>query len=311
MTSISGSISYAYIKLNKDIELYIYFDDHGNTNYCKDDSSVFLDTHIKKITKNKSANIYLEEPLNMINVRSIWKNKHVNRMSSLYKTLVNKDVKILNFDIRSEITMFDIKHKNSLYGQIKKHKCHNLLYNINYMLEPFMRDLFDFDIKIKRNKTLKKIKKTIYRLLNKHKKNEFLVKHFKYIMFRYKKLYKFLYKKDITIKKFVKVYDYASSDHIGYPYKMPKLNDKNVLDYYEFLLDSIMEFYFMLLLIDDEKRMNILYTGAYHSSNILYILKKYYGSKVVKSLIKNMSVFMSNSSFETITSNFKNNCIKI
>ena len=83
MTSISGSISYAYIKLNKDIELYIYFDDHGNTNYCKDDSSVFLDTHIKKITKNKSANIYLEEPLNMKNVRSIWKNKHVNRMSSL------------------------------------------------------------------------------------------------------------------------------------------------------------------------------------------------------------------------------------
>ena len=311
MTSISGSISYAYVKLNKDIELYIYFDDHGNTNYCKNKSAVFLDTHIKKITKNKFANIYLEEPLNMKNVRSIWKNKHVNRMSSLYKTLVDKDIKIINFDIRTELSMFDIKHKNSLYEQIKKNKSHNLLYNINYLLEPFMKDSYKFGIELKQNKTLRQLKKTVNRLLNKHKKNEFLVKHFKYIMFRFKNLYNFLYEKDITIKKFVKVYDYASSDHIGYPYKMPELNDKNVLDYYEFLLDSIMEFYFMLLLIDSGKRMNILYTGAYHSSNILYILKKYYGSKVVKSLIKNMSVFMSNSSFETVTSNFKNNCIKI
>ena len=45
-----------------------------------------------------------------------------------------------------------------------------------------------------------------------------------------------------------------------------ELNDQNVLDYYEFLLDSIMEFYFMLLLIDDEKRITLVSASSDNKS---------------------------------------------
>lgn len=294
MIYISGSISYIYIKKN-DIKLLILLDDHENTDYCN--KGICINKFIEKLSHSSKYNIYVEEPLNYINTYLLWSSPHTKKLLNLYKT--RKMNNIFRIDIRN---IYESNFSDTIFLK-------NIIYNIYYLFSYLFKKKLQFDINIKPNKKLKELKQKFKKLICKNKNNKKIKTHITKICLCIKYLYEYTNKINISINKYNKLYKNQDYDLIGFPYNKLKLNKLNCIIYYEFLVNCIMEFYFILLLFES-KKTNILYAGVFHCINIIYILVYIYNFKIIKKS-ENLDINFNNNKLETIIKKFNKNCIKL
>jgi len=301
MVFISGSISYIYLKKNT-IKLLLLLDDHENEKYCNN-KSICIDKFIKKFIYKSTYNIYIEEPLDNTNLHMFWSSLHTKKIKNLYEK--NKK-HFYPIDIR-----YIINYDNNYNTNYNDFKLHNIVYNIYYLFSYLFKNKLKFDINENENKSklLKNLKKNIKLLIIKHSKNKYIKRHIIKIINCIKNLYNYTKKINILLKQYIKQDNIKEYDLIGFPYNNYKLQKNNCLIYYDFLINSIMEFYFILLLFES-KNNNILYAGAYHCINIIYILVFIYKFEIKKKS-KKLNIDINNTKLENIVKKFTNNCIKL
>ncbi len=284
----------------KNIELYILLDDHKNTNYCK--NSICIDKFIENISNSNKYNIYVEEPPYYKDIHLMWSSPHTQKLLKLYKT--KKLNNIFPIDIRS-VFQYDLNENISIK---------NILCNIYYLFSYLFKKKLKFDINIKPSKQLKKLRQQFKSLIFKNKNNTFIKKHIIEIYLAIKDIYKCMSKINLSIYKYKKLYKNTTHDLLEFPFNKLKLNTINCMIYYEYLVNSIMEFYFILLLFtskhnqNNKIKKNILYAGAYHCINIGKILQNIYKFKIIKQS-KNLNINLNK--LGKIVKKFNNNCIKI
>ena len=281
---ISGSIG--MVKLIKNTKnIFIFYDDHSNINYCKNRDSVFLFEIFENIIDNNSDYIILlEEPFvdNYSNIKFLWnETPHIIKFRNFYKKILKKCsltkiCKVFPTDIRLIICDVSIDELLS--------NLNNSEYFNNYKvstLEYFKYILYLFDY-IELNESI---------FVNYDKNIIFIKKIFKlfYDTEYYKKLKEkcdMIYNKFIepykntNIKDFLNIYKiYNYSLFSGYPFV--NLNENDFIDQYDKFLNGIMEFYIFILIIALTNKNIIIYAGYYHSNNLTYILEKYYSYKKI------------------------------
>lgn len=254
---ISGSIGYIKLKnYNNNKNIYLFLDNHNNTNYCNNSNKLFLDNFIKKFVLNNSnfcnkkkcnLNIFLEELLkDNNNMLSLFKNsKHINKFFKFYKNILKKQYEqyVYPFDIRQFLQIIDIVliMDNNNNNNIKLLNCKYLFYYINILLNLNL-DLNDIDfnlIDINIINNINDIKKQFIKIYN----NPYLIIHYKLLITNTLKLYK---KCNKSIKDC----------------------SEELLMEFSYLIDNIMEFYCILLIITNFETEIIIYAGAYHCLNI-------------------------------------------
>lgn len=280
---ISGSIG--MVKLVKDLlSVFIFFDDHSNTKYCKNEDSIFLyDLFDKTIRTDSNCVILLEEPFinNYSNIEFLWnKVPHIIKFRNFYKRIIKKcsdthkacnvfpiDIRLILSDISIDILIDNIDNEK----YFDDYKISTLEYFKNLL---YLFDYVDYNHEWFKNSdnNINFIKK----IFNKYIKDVYYVKlkeHFNYIYKQFIQPNKF-----IEIKLFLNKYKYISETtdfECGYPFKNNK--NKNIfLSQYDKLINGIMEFYTYILLSKMKYKNIIIYSGYYHSNNLKYILEKYY-----------------------------------
>jgi hypothetical protein len=276
---ISGSIGMVHLK-DKDKNVYIYYDDHSNKNYCSSDDSIFLYDLFENISKKDSDHvILLEEPFinNYSNIKFLWNDTpHIIKFRNFYKKIIKQcsdskicyiypvDIRLIICDISMDellINIEDVKYFEKIdISTIQYFKY--ILYLFGYI---------DYDEKILAgsDKNILFVKK----VFNTHLDSEY-----------YKKLkeqFDIFYLKFIEPNKTIKIYDFINiykdgsySFNSGYPFE--NSNNNNFLDQYDKLINGIMEFYTFILITSLGSKNISLYSGYYHSNNLTYILKNFY-----------------------------------
>jgi hypothetical protein len=268
-------------KLVKDNKcIYMFYDDHSNTSYCKNKGSIFLhDAFDKIITNSSDYIILLEEPFlnNYSNIKFLWNDTpHVVKFRNFYKKIIKKcsDTKKCNiFPIDIRLIICDVSI-DELVSNINSET-----YFDNYkisVLEYFKHLLYLFDYICWNDELFKNSDsniKFIKKVFSKFKQDEYYIK----ISQQFNRLFLTFIEpdKDIEIKLFINKYkDNLFNFFTGYPFEN---NNENIfLDQYDKLINGIMELYTYILLSCMNYSNIIIYSGYYHSNNLSYILKKYY-----------------------------------
>ncbi len=280
IVKISGSIGMVkLVKNNKN--LFIFYDDHSNVSYCKNNDSIFLyEIFDKIINDNTDYIILLEEPFirNYSNIKFLWNDiPHVVKFRNFYKKIIKqctniKKCKVFPVDIRLIICDVSIDELLS--------NLHLEEYYANYKINVYeyfkqLLYLFDYIVIDEMNVDMKFIKK----IFDKFKFDDYYQK----LKYQFDKLYNnFIHpNKFVEINIFLKenkkiLYDL---DLKGFPFE--NSNEDIFLDQYDKLINAIMEFYTYILLSKLSVSNVIIYCGYYHSNNLTYILKKYYNYKDV------------------------------
>lgn len=276
---ISGSIGMVHLK-NKDKNIYIYFDDHSNKNYCSSNDSIFLYDLFENISKEDSKHIILlEEPFidNYSNIKFLWNDTpHIIKFRNFYKKIIKRcskskicyiypvDIRLIICDISMDellLNIDNIKYFEQLNISVMQY--------FKYIL--YLFDYLNFDEKIFANcdKNILFIKKVFNTQL-----------HSEYYT-NLKNQFDIFYLKFIEPNKTVNIYDFLNkykdrlySFYSGYPFE--NLNHDDFLDQYDKLINGVMEFYTFILITSLGAKNISLYSGYYHSNNLTYILKKFY-----------------------------------
>jgi len=304
---ISGAIGIKILynhKINK--KIFIFYDDHSNTKYCKFDNfksktNLFISELFNEII-NKDVAMVLEEPFieSDSKIKILWENSdHLILFRKFYTKLMNKcsnkkicklfpvDIRLSIFDISPDEIIFNLTEPRSEYN-IKLNKYFE---NIHY--------LFDLN---KQTVQPNSICIFIKKVFNVYNKSDF---------------YKFLKKRIIT---FTEKYNINSSDdtiydaikqnsHLsnfvyeeGYPF-ISNHND-NFIDETDKISSAVMELYSLILTLLLPNKNIIFFAGYYHSNNIAHILQNYYDF--------NLEYVSGNTEqIEKKKANVINNCIKI
>lgn len=279
---ISGSIGMVKLVGEKN-NVYVFYDDHSNTSYCKDNNSVFLyDTFDNIINQNSEYIILLEEPFvnNYSDIKFLWNDiPHVVKFRNFYKKIIKncsdtKVCKVFPVDIRLIISDISI---DQLVLNIDSDEYFND-YNIS-VFEYFRYILYLFDYIEWDNMLIKDADnnlKFVKKVFSYYYKDKYYIN----LKEQFDKFYNIFIKPNFNIKIriFLKEHKYVFNDmNVGYPFENNIENDFFLQ--YDKLLNGIMEFYTYILLSGTNKKNVIIYCGYYHSNNLVYILKKYYNYK--------------------------------
>lgn len=281
---ISGSIGMVKL-IGNNKNIFMFYDDHSNTLYCKNQDSIFLYEIFDNIVNNNGDYIILlEEPFvkNYSNIKFLWnETPHIIKFRNFYKKIIQQcsDIKKCNvFPIDIRLIICDVSidelisnldsneyfknFKITVYQYFKQ-----LLYLFNYIeWDEFFLKNSDIDIKF------------IKTVFNKFLDDDYYIK----LKSEFDKLYnKYIEpNKSIYINIFLKEHKKVSYVFFtGYPFE--KTNEKYFLDQYDKLINGIMEFYTYILIAKLGYKNIIVYSGYYHANNLTYILNKYYNFKEV------------------------------
>lgn len=284
---ISGSIGMVKIKNNEiNKNIFIFFDDHSNKNYCEEKESLFLyDLFEKIINYNDNFIILLEEPFinNYSNIKFLWNDTpHIIKFRNYYKKIikkcsVNKECYVFPVDIRLILCDVSIDELISHIDEPSYWDSYkiNIIEYLKYIL--YLFDYMEFNeiiYKSSDNNNLVFIKK----IFDNYKTDIYYVK----LKEQFNKLFlKFIEpNKTIELFDFIKKYKNGMYSFMsGYPFE--NSNEEDFLDQYDKLINGLMEFYIYIISICFNKKDVIIYSGYYHSNNLTYILKKFYGFKQI------------------------------
>lgn len=278
---ISGSIGMVHLKnkkINKNV--YIYYDDHSNKNYCSSNDSIFLYDLFENIQKaNNDHIILLEEPFvnNYSNIKFLWNDTpHIIKFRNFYKKItkqctIKKICYIFPVDIRlmiCDVSMDELLHNINEPKYFEQYK--------TKVLEYFIYILYLFDYLDYNEELLKKCDKNIIfikRVFDTNLNSEYYRK--------LKNQFDIFYKKFIEPNKSMDMYHFILKNKnglytfsSGYPFENSNYDD--FLDQYDKLINGIMEYYTFILITGLKNKNVSIYTGYYHSNNLTYILNKYY-----------------------------------
>ena len=295
---ISGSIGYIHLK-NNIKNIHIFLDNHTNNKYCNNSNQIFLHEFIKKyildnanfcIKKQCNLNIFLEELIDEKNMIPLHKDTyHVNKFLNFYKNILKNEYNqyTFPFDIRQFLQVIDIV---SIINNIENYSllnCKYLFYYLNIILD-LKLNLNNIDKNLIDNNIIKQVYKIKKTLFTKFKNNN-LKEHYKSLRNNALILYK---KINIPIKN---------------------CSENNLIEL-SYLIDNIMEFYCILLIINNSETEIIIYAGAYHCLNIAnklinnYKYKIKYNSTTID--ITNLHIKYKNDNFLDELDKYSN-CIKL
>jgi hypothetical protein len=278
---ISGSIGLVHLKNKEKMKnVYIYYDDHSNKNYCSSNDSIFLYDLFENIIKDdKDHIILLEEPFvnNYSNIKFLWNDTpHVIKFRNFYKKIIKKcseskicyiypiDIRLIICDVSIDELLLNIEDPQ----YFEKYDITTAEY-FKYILYIFDYIEYNEELFVGCDKNIIFIKK----VFSTHLDCEY-----------YKKLkeeFEIFYNNFIEPNKLLKIYDFLIkykqgfySFSSGYPFKNLKKDD--FLDQYDKLINGIMEYYTFILITGLGNKNISVYSGYYHSNNLTYILNNYY-----------------------------------
>lgn len=281
---ISGSIG--MVKLIKnDKNIFIFYDDHSNTSYCKESESIFLYEMFDKIINSKKDYvILLEEPFinNYSNIKFLWnETPHIMKFRNFYKKIISnckekKKCKIFPVDLRLLICDISIDDLISNLNSDEYFLDYKVLTWEYFKQLLYLFDYMDYDEIFFSNSdsNIKFVKK----VFDKFKDDKYYIK----LKIEFDKFFnKFIKPNEMTpIRDFLK--KNRESIHglfTGFPFE--NNHEEIFLDQYDKLINGIMELYAYILLTNMNNKNIIIYCGYYHSNNLAYILKKYYNYKEI------------------------------
>lgn len=304
---ISGAIGIKILN-NTQIKkkIFIFYDDHSNTNYCKFDNfksktNLFISELLNEIT-NKDIAMVLEEPFIESNskIKILWENsEHLILFRKFYTKLMNKCFnkkicKLFPIDIR--LSIFDISPDEIILNLAEPRPEYNI--KLNKYFEN-IHYLFDLNLSnVKTNSICIFIKK----VFNVCKNSDFY-KFLKNRIINFTKKYKINSTNDTiydTIKQNSHLSNFVYEE--GYPYNSTYNN--NFIDEMDKIASAIMELYSVILILLLPNKNIIFFAGYYHSNNIAHILQKYYDFNVEY-------LFGNTDQIEKRKPNEIKNCIKI
>lgn len=281
---ISGSIGMVHLK-GKNKNIYIYYDDHSNNNYCSSEDSIFLYDLFENISKENSEHIILlEEPFinNYSNIKFLWNDTpHIIKFRNFYKKIIKKcsqskicyiypiDIRLIICDVSMDELLINIKDTQ----YFEQFDISTIQY-FKYILYLFDYTTYDEKIFAGCDKNILFIKKVFNTQLD--------TEYYK----KLKEQFDIFYLKFIEPNKTIKIIDFVNkykdglySFNSGYPFENSNYDD--FLDQYDKLINGIMEFYTFILITSLGAKKISLYSGYYHSNNLTYILKKFYNYEQV------------------------------
>jgi hypothetical protein len=281
---ISGSIGMVKLVSNNK-NVFMFYDDHSNTTYCKNSDSIFLYEVFDNIVNNNGDYIILlEEPFikNYSNIKFLWnETPHIIKFRNFYKKIIKQcsdtkkcnvfpiDIRLIICDVSIDELMLNLdsdeyfkNYKVSVFEYFKQ-----LLYLFDYIeWDELIFSHIDTDIKF------------IKKIFNKFLDDIYYIK----LKSEFDKLYNKYIKpnKSININIFLKENKNVSNEFFtGYPFE--NSHEEIFLDQYDKLINGVMELYTYILLTKLGYKNVIVYCGYYHSNNLTYILKKFYNFKEV------------------------------
>ena len=279
---ISGSIGMVKLVKN-DKNVFIFYDDHSNKLYCKDNESIFLyEIFDQMIKPNSDYIILLEEPFvkNYSNIRFLWnESPHIIKFRNFYKKIIKQctDTKVCNvFPIDIRLIICDVSI-DELISNIDVDEYFNN-YNIS-VNDYFKHLLYLFDYIEWNNKLFENVDYNLNflkKVLNKYSQDKYYLN----LKIQFDKFYVLFIKPNINtnIREFLKKNNLNEYNFFtGYPFEN---NNENIfINQYDKLVNGLMELYTFILLSGMNNKNIIIYCGYYHSNNLTYILKKYYNYK--------------------------------
>jgi hypothetical protein len=284
---ISGSIGMVKLKNDKK-NIYIFYDDHSNVNYCDKNDSIFLYDMIDNfINLNQDYVILLEEPFisNYSNIKFLWnETPHIIKFRKFYKKVIKKcsdtkscyvypvDIRLIICDLSMDEILINLENEQYFLDYNP-----TLFQYFKYIL--FLFDYIEYDEEFFKDcdSNIKFVKKVFCEFTEsryyKNLKNQFEDFYLKFIKTN----------KSIKIRDFLKINsDGSYSFYTGFPFE--NNNNKDFLDMYDKIINGIMEFYTFILIMGIRTKNILLYSGYYHSNNLSYILEKYYDFKKIFSI---------------------------
>ena len=238
MLNISGTIGLSILE-NQNNKIFIFYDDHQNKKYCKDNFFIsnLLDNIIKDPKYNKDTCLILEEPFikNSDKIKILWSDsKHLMYFRKFYSKIINKcgkDKVCFGFPADIRLTLLDISIEEIMDNvNVNKYKIK--------IGEYFKYIIFLFDIEpiiIENNNIINFLKK----VFSTYTKSIYYIELEKKIINFYNKFIKD--NKNIFINNLIKT---LSPEHYnfrynkGYPFI--KINDIYFFDEIDKILSGIM-----------------------------------------------------------------------
>lgn len=312
--NISGAIGINI--LEKDGKtIHIYYDNHGTQNYCDSNTkSLFIDQLISMLvskgTQDKNVSIFLEELKydKYMKIIKLWSGvKHIERMREFYNKVKKVDyvhpldIRTILFTHSFELIRQLVMHKMSvdpnlrytlshflstgqyyynlrlLFGLIEKNDSPQYKIN-NYQIGILMRDMFNNFQKIKDNKFKENfsyhflaLQKYVREFINKYVKGKEEMPSLDFFSYNIKS--------DNLSNPILSPGDI--SHRLGFPFKglsdnIDKIGFMRSMDY---INNAVMEMYSVLDILANLNKLNLVYTGYIHSSQISELLTNIYGFK--------------------------------
>ena len=278
---ISGSIGMVHLKNKTNSKnVYIYYDDHSNKNYCSPNDSMFLYDLFENIKKeDKDHIILLEEPFvnNYSNIKFLWNDTpHIIKFRNFYKKIIKKcsetkkcyiypvDIRLIICDVSLDEILSNIEDPDYF---IK----YNITVNEYFKYILYLFDYIQYDEQLFKDcdKNIIFVKKVFGTNLD--------CEYYK----KLKEQFDFFYYHFIEKNKIMKIYDFLNKykDGLyrfssGYPFE--NFNKEDFLDQYDKLINGIMEYYTFILITKLTNKNISVYAGYYHSNNLTWILNNYY-----------------------------------
>ena len=302
MLNISGTIGLSILE-NENNKIFIFYDDHQNKKYCKDNFFIsnLLDNIIKNPKYNKDTCLILEEPFikNSDKIKILWSDsKHLLYFRKFYSKIINKcgkDKVCFGFPADIRLSLLDISIEEIMDNvEIDKYKIK--------IFDYFKYILFLFDIEpiiIKNNNIINFLKQ----VFSKYTKSTYYIELEKKIINFYNKFIKD--NKEIIINNFIKTLSpehYNFKYNKGYPFI--KTNDIYFFDEIDKILSGIMEFFIIIMITLLPYKFKFIYAGYYHSNNIKHILINTYNYKLITD-------YGITENIEIINEATINNCINV
>ncbi len=281
--NISGSIGLTILldkKTNK--KVYIFYDDHSNLEYCKDNNFFINNLFEYFFIKNQNTIFLLEEPFikDGDKLIDLWSgSEHVIKFRKFYCKLLDKcknkvfckafpvDIRLCMVEISLD-ELFDNITTPNYFDDITltvEEYFFNILYifnidNLSSTCVPddniiFLRKVFDI---FSTTEYYVKLKNKVESFYNKYIKPNF----------------------NLDIKDFISKYSQIRFEYIkGYPFV--DNNNYIMTDDFDKIMSGIMEFYIIMLINYIDNNIFILNAGYFHCNNVEHILINKYGFEII------------------------------
>lgn len=281
--NISGSIGLTILldkKTNK--KVYIFYDDHSNLEYCKDNNFFINNLFEYFFIKNQNTIFLLEEPFikDGDKLIDLWSgSEHVIKFRKFYCKLLDKcknkvfckafpvDIRLCMVEISLD-ELFDNITTPNYFDDITltvEEYFFNILFifnidNLSSTCVPddnitFLRKVFDI---FSTTGYYIKLKNKVESFYNKYIKTNF----------------------NLDIKDFISKYSQFKFEYIkGYPFV--DNNNYIMTDDFDKIMSGIMEFYIVMLINHIDNNIFILNAGYFHCNNVEHILINNYGFEII------------------------------